>query len=143
MLGKELKDKRIKSGLTLNELGKLLECSPTYVDRLENGVYPLTKKLIKRINNVISEEYTLGITNKKFSREKFLKDMLTGNSVIDDIYINANWLKNMDNKPIYTRGSQKDTNSITYKATRVRQAQKQYVILDTNLFYCKEQWLDD
>ncbi len=140
MLGNELKEKRIKSGLTAKDLSKMLEVSESHIKKMEDGIYRINKKSEKKINNILNEEYNLFSTNKTFSRELFLNDMLTGNNVIDDIYINANWLKRLDGKTVYNRGRRKD-NRFSKHNERVSKNDKRYVIFDTTLFYCKKEWL--
>ena len=147
MLSSELRDKRIKSGLTQKDLAILLDISTSSVAHLESGTSKISKDIEKKINKVINDKYTLAVTNKIFSRESFLKSMLTGNKVIDDIYINADWLKKLDKKPVFLRGSQKDY-SFQFKGLRVRNTQKQYVTFGNTssndlLFFCKEAWLVD
>lgn len=43
------------------------------------------------------------LTDEKFSREKYLKEVLTGNELIDEIIYEIQWAKEIDGKRVYCK----------------------------------------
>lgn len=103
MLGSELKSIRIKSGLNQKRFSKKLCITQATLSQMENGILEVSPKVEKTLEKNIKKEYTVTNTNKVFSRELFLKDMITGNKLVDDLYLNAGWLKEIDNEPVYIK----------------------------------------
>lgn len=142
MLGSELKNIRISSGLSQAKFAKLLGTKQDKICKIETGSLEISQELENAINKIIDKEYKITLTNKIFSRELFLKDMLTGNEVIDDIYINADWLKAYDNKQVYAKGLRLIVRSHRNKNIAVGNWKFEYVIIGIGQpFYCKEEWI--
>lgn len=142
MIGSELKNIRISSGLSQAKFSKLLGVNQVTISKFETGALGIPSQLEKIINKMVNTEYKTILTNKVFSRELFLKNMLTGNEVIDDIYINAEWLKSYDNKQVYAKGLRLIVRSHRNKNIAVGNWKFGYVIIGMGqTFYCKEEWI--
>lgn len=156
MLGSELKKIRVKSGYNQIKFAKLLNVSQPTISNLEAGTMTISPAMENKLGIILDKETSTSLTKKIFSRELFLKDMLTGNEVIDEIYINADWLKKLDNSKIHSKGTRLLLNEFDIYKGQIRVIEscnnaKKPVIRSWNFrnvilakgkeFYCKESWL--
>lgn len=141
MLGSELKKIRKRYRLNQKEFAEKLSISQAYLSRMENGILEITPNIIKTLEQRQRKEYTIIKTNKTFSRDLFLKDMLTGNEVIDDIYKNAAWLYKLDGKPISIKKTKIIILNEKYEKIEVLEEINQYIIEYDKTFYAKKEWI--
>lgn len=141
MLGSELKKIRKKYRLTQKQFAKKLGTTNVYLSRMETGLLEITPNIIKALSEKQKKKYTIIKTDKVFSRDLFLKDMLTGNEVIDDIYINADWLYKLDGKKVSIRRTEIALLNDKNEEIEVLRGIEQYIIEYNNIFYPKKEWI--
>lgn len=141
MLGSELKEIRLSLGLTQQKFAKILHIRQPVLCEMELGTIEVPFYIEDQLEKTVDKEYSTRLTDKRFSRELFLKDMLTGNEVVDDIYINCDWLNDIDGKKVYEK-----TIDITIENTRTKNRKVisklcEYFIEEKKVFYCKPKWI--
>lgn len=141
MLGSELKKIRNKMQLTQKKFAKRICVNQGLLSQMENGDIPVSPKVIKALSTVIRKEVTITKTDKVFSRDNFLLNMLTGNIIIDDLYINSQWLKDLDNREVALRETKifiEDSKGIELG---ILGTSFEYIIENKPIFYVKKEWL--
>lgn len=141
MLGSELKKIRKKAQLTQKKFAKKLCINQALLSQMENGKVPVSPKVEKALEKNIRKEYTVLKTNKVFSRDKFLLNMLTGNILIDDLYLNSDWLNTLDNKKVSLRKTKIFVEDDKGNELGVLGVTLEYIIDLNVIFYVKKEWL--
>lgn len=144
MLGSELKKIRKKMQLTQKKFAKKIFTNTSYISKMENGDIPISPKIEKTLEKSIRKEYIITQTNKVFSREKFLLNMLTGNDVVDDILLNAKWLHSLDNQKISSKKTRSFIEDEKCNNLGLLGESKRYIINLNGLkgtFYVKKEWI--
>lgn len=141
MLGSELKKIRKKAQLTQKKFAKKLYINQALLSQMENGDIPVSPKVEKALEKNIRKEYTVLKTNKVFSRDKFLLNMLTGNTLVDDLYLNANWLNDLDNKKVSLKKTKIFIEDDKGNELGVLGVTLEYIIDLNVIFYVKKEWL--
>lgn len=141
MIGSELKEIRTYYKLNQFKFAKRLGVTQTDLSRMENDILEITPDIVQILVRNQRREYKIVETDKIFSRDLFLKDMLTGNKVIDDIYINADWLYKLDGKKVYIKRTKFILLNDKNEEIEVLKGMKQYIIKYNQTFYPKKEWI--
>lgn len=148
MLGSEFKKIRIKSGYPQLAFGKLLGSTVKEVREYEDSLFNIPKLVEEALNKRLIRQDSSIQTDKVFSRRLFLKHMLTGNEVVDNIYKEAKWLREINRKPVYSRAAtlflKKIENNKEDKPIKVGVSSKEYFIPNRGFgdFICKKEWIE-
>lgn len=141
MLGKDLKRIRKKLKLTQVKFAKRLGINISYISKMENNIIDIPPKIEKALERNIKKEYNIELTNKMFSRELFLLNMLTGNELIDDLYINAEWLMQLDGKKVSLKKTRITVENDKKEEIGFLGEIKEYIIEGNANFYVKRAWV--
>ena len=141
MLGSELRAIRLNLGLTQKKFGRFLKLSQSDLSKMELGIFDVPFYIEDMLEKKVDEKYSTSLTNKRFSKELFLKDMLTGNEVVDEIYLNADWLNDIDGKEVYEKSVDITIENVKTKNRKVVSKICEYFIEEKKVFYCKPKWI--
>lgn len=152
MKGNELREIRVGLGFSQKDFAKKLEISQPFLCRMEKGSLEVNKKVEKLLENKsiekqleinIKKRTTMKKTNKVFSRQKFLENMLTGNKVIDNLYKEADWIIELDNKPVYLKKKEKLLEDNKGNFLGILNVNVKHIIKIGKIyndFFCKMEW---
>lgn len=141
MLGSELRKIRKKMQLTQKKFAKKIYTNTCYISKMESGEIPISPKIEKTLQKNIRKEYTVLKTNKLFSKDKFLLNMLTGNTLVDDLYINSTWLNELNNKEVSLKRTKIFIEDDKGNELGVLGVTLEYIIDLNTIFYVKKEWL--
>lgn len=141
MLGSELKEIRLTLGQTQKQFSKRIYVTQAQLSKMEGGIIKVPLFIEEKFIKVIKEEKHKSLTNKKFSKELFLKDMLTGNKVVDDLYINSSWLDIFNDKEVYVNKLDITIENIITKKIKTKSKLLNYFIKADVEFFCKRKWI--
>lgn len=148
MLGNEFKKIRIKSGYSQYGFGELLGLTIRGVIECENTPYHIPQQVEEALNKILIKQDSSLQTDKVFSRRLFLKHMLTGNEVIDNLYKEARWLKEIDRKKVFSKATslliKRLENNKEGKPIRTGVTNQEYFLPNRGYgnFICKKEWLE-
>lgn len=141
MLGSELKKIRNKMQITQKKFAERLCVNQGLLSQMENGDKPVSSKVIKALSTVVRKEVTITKTDKVFSKTNFLLNMLTGNVIVDDLYINSQWLKDLDNRKVALKETKIFIEDNKGTKIGLLGTSLEYIIENIPVFYVKKEWL--
>ena len=147
MLGKELKTIRVKAGYTQSQFAKILGATLEDIFGYEHDFYFIPPHIEEALSKIVNDKRSSILTDKVFSRDLFLKHMLTGNEVIDNIYLEADWLKEYDGKKVYIKATdtllRRFENNKEGEIIKVGIKSQEYFFPTPRYAYfiCKKEWL--